>query len=217
MSSHNQNRISECPLCTNVASTYYHFKERHFFQCKTCFGIFLEKKLRLNRTEEIKRYKLHDNDINDKKYQDFVSPISTAIFRDYNQNHYGLDFGAGSGPVITKILRDHQFQIVLYDPYFYNFPTLLETSYDYIVCCEVIEHFYNPKKEFTLLKKLMNNSSKLYCMTELYDDSMDFHNWYYKNDPTHVFLYQEETIHWIKLNYNFSKVKIEGRLITYSE
>jgi hypothetical protein len=53
-------------------------------------------------------------------------------------------------------------------------------------------------------------------MTHLYDPSIEFNSWYYKNDPTHVFIYQKETIEWIKQRFNFSSVAIEGRLITFS-
>ncbi len=113
-------------------------------------------------------------------------------------------------------MNDHGFQIVQYDPFFYNFPVLLESTYDYIVCCEVIEHFYNPKKEFNLFKKLLKPSGKLYCMTVLFDDSMDFHKWYYKDDPTHVFIYHHKTIDWIKESFKFSNASIEGRLITFT-
>ncbi|NOR86200.1 MAG: methyltransferase, partial [Bacteroidales bacterium] len=70
-------------------------------------------------------------------------------------------------------------------------------------------------KEFDLLKDLLENNGVLYCMTDIYDDSINFHTWYYKNDPTHVFIYKQETIEWIKNNIGFSNVTIEGRLISF--
>ena len=79
----------------------------------------------------------------------------------------------------------------------------------------MIEHFYDPAKGFRLLKELLLQNGKLYCMTEIYDESIDFPNWYYKNDQTHVFIYHKKSIHWIKEEYGFSDVTIEGRLITY--
>jgi arylsulfatase A-like enzyme len=116
---------------------------------------------------------------------------------------------------IAKVLKDNNYNIALYDPFFHNIPELLEDKYDYIVCCEVIEHFHNPKKEFTLLKKLLKKGAQLYCMTDLYDESNDFHNWYYKNDLTHVFIYHKNTILWIQQEFGFSDVKISGRLISF--
>ncbi len=207
---------TNCPLCNSKADTFYLHENRQFFQCQTCYGIFLDKNLRLKPTEEIIRYQTHNNDVEDLKYQKFVSPITSSVLKDFTQDHKGLDFGAGTGPVISKVLEDANFQIVQYDPYFHNYPILLKSTYNYIACCEVIEHFYNPKKEFTLLKRLIVPSGKLYCMTVLFDDTIDFHKWYYKNDPTHVFLYHHKTMYWIKENFGFSTISIEGRLITFS-
>ena len=161
------------------------------------------------------RYKEHNNDIEDEKYQKFVSPISSSIMRDFTHNNKGLDFGAGTGPVISKILKDNDFLIEQYDPFFHNYPDLLEEKYDYIACCEVMEHFHNPKKEFGLLKKLLLQDGKLYCMTDIYNKNINFHNWYYKNDPTHVFIYHKETVNWIKEKFGFLNVTIEDRLVTY--
>jgi len=211
-----QNPTADCPLCTGKANSFYQQDTRHFFQCTICYGIFLEQGLRLNPAEEVARYKLHKNDIEDKKYQQFVLPITQAVINYFTKNHKGLDFGAGTGPVISKVLTDEKFQISPYDPYFHNYPDLLKSSYDYITCCEVIEHFYKPKKEFELLKKLLKPKGKLYLMTALFDETINFHKWYYKNDPTHVFIYHQKTMRWIKEKFTFTAVSIQGRLITFS-
>jgi hypothetical protein len=52
-------------------------------------------------------------------------------------------------------------------------------------------------------------------MTDIYDESIDFDKWYYKNDPTHIFMYQRRTFEWIKVNFGFSRVEIEDRLIRF--
>jgi hypothetical protein len=57
----------------------------------------------------------------------------------------------------------------------------------------------------------------LICMTLIYQPDINFENWFYKNDPTHVFLYQIETIQWIKNYFGFNDVFIEGRLITFTK
>ena len=206
---------NHCPLCDSIGTVFYQNNERLYYQCNNCFGIFVDKELKLNKEEEMLRYKEHNNDIEDVKYQKFVFPITSSIMRDFTQNNKGLDFGAGTGPVISKILKDNDFLIQQYDPFFHNYPDLLEERYDYIACCEVVEHFHNPKKEFGLLKKLLLQDGKLYCMTDIYNTSINFHNWYYKNDPTHVFIYHKKTVHWIKEKFGFLNVTIEGRLVTY--
>ena len=206
-----------CPLCGGKGEIFYQFKKRIYYQCTNCNGIYVDKNLIPDKKSEIKRYKEHINDVENKGYQNFVSPITSRILQDYSKKNKGLDFGAGTGPVIAKILKDKNYNIELYDPFFYNHPELLEKKYDYIACCEVIEHFHKPKKEFLLLKKLLHPKAKLYCMTDLYDKSIDFHKWYYKNDLTHVFIFHKNTIHWVKKEIGFSDVTINGRLIVFSK
>lgn len=209
------NNTNPCPLCNSLSNVFYQQKKRVYHRCDNCYGIFVDQELRPKREVEILRYQKHDNDIEDEGYQNFVAPITSAIMRDFTQRHKGLDFGAGTGPVISKILNDNNFLVIQYDPFFHNHPSLLKDKYNYIACCEVIEHFHNPKKEFGLLKDLLLQNGKLYCMTNIYNEGIDFHNWDYISDKTHVFFYHEKTIHYIKEEFRFSDVTIENRLITY--
>jgi hypothetical protein len=52
-------------------------------------------------------------------------------------------------------------------------------------------------------------------MTHVYNETIDFENWYYKNDETHVIFYQQETIQWIAQQLGFSKFSINNRLIIF--
>lgn len=180
-------------------------------------ALFMDKDLYYNSEQEKGRYEEHHNSVEDKGYQSFVTPITNGIFRDYKPTDIGLDFGAGTGPVISKLLEDAAYQIKQYDPFFHNYPELLEDQYDYIACCEVIEHFNDPYKEFELLKRLLKPGAKLYCMTSVYDSTIDFDKWYYKNDPTHVFIYRKETLEWVAQQLDFSKLTIEKNLVTFTK
>ena len=212
---------NKCPLCDNNTDNilFDKYTRRKFYKCNNCKALFADKDSIPNLDEEKTRYKEHINDVEDINYQKFVSPITNGIMNNFTTNHLGLDFGAGPGPVISKILTDNNYQIKQYDPFFSNFPELLveEKKYDYIACCEVIEHFHDPKKEFKLLKSLLKENGKLYCMTELYnEETTKFKNWYYMNDKTHVFIYHRDTIHWITKEFGFSEVSIDGKLIVFS-
>lgn len=202
-----------CPLCSGNTDYFQTNITTEYFKCRTCRALFMNPEHYLNRHEEKERYLEHNNDVNDPRYQNFVSPIINCIRKNFTPENIGLDFGSGTGPVITKILKDHGYNISTYDPYFDNRPKLLEESYDYIACCEVMEHFHNPAEEFTLLRSMLNNNGKLICMTKLYDDSIDFTRWYYKDDPTHIFFYHAETLEWIKNRFKFSSLTIDKRLI----
>ncbi len=52
-------------------------------------------------------------------------------------------------------------------------------------------------------------------MTHVFGNEIHFDTWYYKNDHTHVFFYQLETLERIKDMCKFSALSIANRLITY--
>ena len=80
----------------------------------------------------------------------------------------------------------------------------------------MIEHFYNPKKEFELLKSLLKKDGVLYLMTGIYSEEIDFSKWWYKNDLTHVFIFTKETFSFIKEKFEFKDMKIEKNFIRLS-
>lgn len=204
-----------CSLCHAQTELFYQTKRRKYFQCNNCFSIMLDPNSHVSQREEKARYQTHNNDIEDKRYQHFVSPIVESVLSYYTSNHFGLDFGAGTGPVITSQLKKEGFQINLYDPYFHYYPSHLLIKYDYIICCEVMEHFYDPYYEFMRLSSLLKSGESIFCMTKLYDESIDFSNWNYKDDQTHVFFYHKKAIEWIKIACGFTDAVIEGRLIRF--
>jgi hypothetical protein len=166
--------------------------------------------------EEMERYQSHDNDVNDPRYQEFVSPLVEKITALYDKNSLGLDFGSGTGPVITKMLRDRGYSINTYDPFFAHHPKVLKQSYDYIVSCEVMEHFHAPFEEFSRLKNMLNARGSLILKTDLYTDDINFHRWYYKSDETHVIFYHPHTLQWMKEAFGFQTLQVDGRHITLS-
>ncbi len=157
----------------------------------------MDRDLLLSPQVELERYRQHNNDVEDPRYQNFVRPLVDLIASNHRPSERGLDFGAGPGPVITKMLGERGFQVALYDPFFHPDTRVLQGTYDFIVSCEVIEHFHDPRASFELLKTLLAQNGVLYCRTTLVTEDTDFPRWYYRNDETHVFFYHEETIAWI--------------------
>lgn len=199
-----------CPLCKQNGKPFY---KNEFFVCGNCSGLYKNRKDYIDVMAETHRYKEHNNDVSDIRYQKFVSPITTYVLANFKPNHSGLDFGSGTAPVISKVLQDNGYNIHQFDPFFSNKVELLKGTYDYIVSCEVIEHFHKPDVEFDLLYKILKSGGALICMTLLYDENIDFKNWHYKNDPTHVFIYHQETIKYIADHYGFTNFEISNRLI----
>ena len=81
----------------------------------------------------------------------------------------------------------------LYDPYFFPEKSHLDKKYQFITCTEAAEHFYNPYEEFNTIDGLLEKEGWLGVMTNFFDESINFKDWYYRKDPTHVVFYTEET------------------------
>lgn len=202
----------KCPLCSNEDHSVKHTKdgEQIYWDCGHCGLIFLDEKDRLSPEEEKAHYETHNNDISDVRYQKFVSPIVNYISDHVEKGKLGLDYGAGTGPVISALLIDQGFEVKLYDPYFWDEHASLTFRYDFIIACEVIEHFYSPDSEFDKFKFLLNDGGLVAMMTEIYHDEIDFKDWYYHRDPTHVCFYRMETFEWIVRNYGFTGLERTG-------
>jgi SAM-dependent methyltransferase len=203
-----------CTLCGCDAVLFVEISKK-YFKCINCSSIFLSEKDIVSPEEEKARYEEHNNDVNDPGYRSFVKPLTDMVREKFSEYHAGLDFGCGTGPVIATVLKEQGFNIKTYDPIFVNRPELLRDRYDYIVCCEVAEHFHDPYKEFGLLRNLLKEKGSLYVMTDFFGDRTenDFRKWYYKDDQTHIFFYHEKAFKWIKNVYGFRSIEKYGRLI----
>ncbi len=183
--------------CTLCESKLTQKKDEYYYDCGTCRALVKDKKYYLSAEAEKAEYELHNNDVNDVRYQNFTMPITSYVIKHFSPQHKGLDFGSGTGPVISSMLSKRNYDIVQYDPFFAPDKKVLDYKYDYIVSCEVFEHFHHPKMEIDRLRSMLNKNGSLLIMTSLYNDQIDFDKWNYRNDDTHVFIYRKETIEYI--------------------
>lgn len=200
-----------CPLCKTVLSDRI---DEKYYECGCCAALVKDKEFYLSYEEEKAIYERHNNDVNDPRYQKFTSSITDYVLEHFTENHKGLDFGCGTGPVISKMLCDENYDIRQYDPFFANHSELLKKHYDYIVCCEVFEHFNNPEAEIKNLRNMLEKKGQLLIMTLLYNDDIDFSKWFYRRDPTHIFIYREETFRYISRKMNLEIKKMGKRFIS---
>jgi SAM-dependent methyltransferase len=204
-----------CTLCGAAVEYLTCFRDNKYYRCTNCRSVMMDSAGHLPPEVEKNRYDQHNNDVDDPGYRSFVKPLVEIVLKKYTPEARGLDYGAGPGPVAAVILKEKGFKIDLYDPYYWDNRELLDKKYDYIICCEVIEHFSNPAKEFRLLRSLLLPRGSLVCMTEIYNRDIDFEQWYYKNDPTHVFFYAPRALSWIKKEYGFTELTVEKRLVHF--
>ena len=210
-------KTNQCSLCKSKTEYYLKFRKKDYYICQNCGSIEMHPDFFISAEKEKKRYELHKSDILDIGYQRFVEPIIDYVISNFDYRHEGLDFGAGNGQIIAKILKSKNIDIKVYDPFFHNDKNVLNSKYDYIIACEVIEHFHNPSEEFSLLFSLLKSGGKLIIMTDPLKKESSFIDWYYKNDETHVFFYSSTTFEYIKNNYGFKSVDINGRLIVFEK
>ncbi|TGM75365.1 class I SAM-dependent methyltransferase [Leptospira levettii] len=206
-----------CPLCHSPSTPFYQNKFRAYHRCTNCLSIFMDKQFLPSVEDEKKRYLEHNNDIHDVQYQNFLRPIVEKVLTHQKTEDFGLDYGAGPGPVVEYLLKKKGYQINLYDPFFHPYPENLTKQYDYLILTEVVEHFHHPNLEFQKLKSLLKENGMIYILTHPYDDSISFDRWYYKNDQTHTFFYTKQTFEWIKEFYEFKRIEIENRIILFQK
>lgn len=186
-----------CILCGSETKFLHEWQEKKFYRCGGCESVILHPDFYVDSEAEKSRYEEHINDVDDPGYQRFVADLVDAVQQNQKPEETGLDFGSGTGPVITKLLTDAGYSLKLYDPFFHPAEKNLKLRYDYIIACEVIEHLQHPMREFRLLENILKPGGNLYLKTYIYHDDIDFPSWHYKNDPTHVIFYSKKALQWI--------------------
>jgi 2-polyprenyl-3-methyl-5-hydroxy-6-metoxy-1,4-benzoquinol methylase len=94
------------------------------------------------------------------------------------------------------MLCESGFEVSLYDSFYAPDCSVLDTTYDFICATEVVEHLHQPGRELAVLWSLLQPGGWLGIMTKLVRDQASFASWHYKNDPTHVCFFSEQTWRW---------------------
>lgn len=194
MSSNYGKKMKTCCVCE--ASTGIPFQQidgRHYWRCQHCQATWLDSQHHLCAQAELAEYQLHENNLHDSGYRDFLTRISEPLQNRLQPGAEGLDFGCGPGPLLAQMLEEAGFRMHKYDPYFHPERATLAREYDFVTCTEVAEHFYAPAQEFALLRSLVRPGGWLALMTCFQTDDRRFANWSYRRDPTHVVFYKAET------------------------
>ena len=109
--------------------------------------------------------------------------------------------------MLTIIMKEKGYQVLNYDPYFAPNEEYKNHKFDLIVLSEVAEHISNPKQTFEHLFTLLNSRGAILFMTEQRTmDDMDFLNWWYKRDNTHISFFNTKTFQFIANQYNLKIV-----------
>lgn len=188
---------THCPLCAGAEISFYsRDKRRPYLSCGTCSLVFVPPAWHLGREAERAQYLLHRNQIDDPGYRAFLSRLMLPLLERLTPGARGLDFGCGPGPALAHMLREAGFEVALYDSFFAPGVETLETGYDFVCATEVVEHLFEPGRELERLWARLPPQGWLGIMTKLLREPVTFTSWHYKNDPTHVCFFSDETWRW---------------------
>lgn len=104
--------MTPCLLCHNTETVlYYKYQDRTLSKCSTCGSVFVGANILPNAIVEKQRYKLHENNQEDKGYQTLVNPLIETIVTQIPKKSSGLDFESGPTPIITLLLRKRGYKM----------------------------------------------------------------------------------------------------------
>ncbi|RLA41200.1 MAG: methyltransferase [Gammaproteobacteria bacterium] len=187
-----------CPLCFSVESVFFHRdKQRDYLRCSQCALVFVPPTSYLSKADEKSYYDLHQNSPLDTGYRTFLERLSKPLLQQLKPASQGLDFGSGPGPTLSLMLAEAGHRVELYDPFYAPDEGVFTRQYEFITSSEVVEHLQAPGRELTRLWALIKPGGVLAIMTKRVIDQAAFARWHYKNDPTHIVFFSEETFNWL--------------------
>jgi hypothetical protein len=195
---------SLCPLCSGAESEAFHQdKVRNYLKCPTCNLVFVPRHQHLSEADEKAEYDLHDNQPDDVGYRKFLSRLYLPLNDRLKPNSYGLDFGCGPGPTLSKMFEETGHQVDLYDPFYAPDKSVFSKQYDFITMTEVAEHLAAPGMELDRLWGMLKEGGVLGVMTKRVLTLETFRTWHYITDPTHICFFSEETFRWLTDRWTF--------------
>ena len=182
--------------------------EKLYHHCENCDFIFIDEKYILSSSEELDRYKTHNNNVGDPVYEAYFEKFISYAFDGVENVEKILDYGSGPEPVLANVLQKKGYMVDIYDKYFADENIYQNKKYDLIVSTEVFEHIWDPMPVLEDLAKTIDKEGYLVLMTNFHTSRKnEFSNWWYIQDPTHISFYSPKTFAYIAERLGFNIVK----------
>lgn len=176
---------------------YHRDHKREYRQCTHCRLVFVPENYYLHPSAEQAEYDLHQNDLADAGYLKFLRRLADPLVSRLKPGARGLDFGCGPGPALQQWLIRQGFEVAVYDKFYARDGGVLLQHYDFICATEVVEHLRNPGLVLTALWQQLLPGGVLALMTKRVVSPAAFSRWHYKNDPTHIAFFSEDSFLWL--------------------
>lgn len=204
-----------CPLCQKSNPIFYQRENLSYHHCEDCDFYYMNDACFLEDEDERSRYLNHQNDPEEIRYAQYLNQILDTIKPFIDQSMIGLDYGTGPTVSLARVLTQQGYQCDYYDKYF--FPKINQNQYDYLILCEVIEHFKHLSTELNNLKNLVTYSKCIFIKTQMCLDKEFFKNWYYPRDPTHVIFFTEKSMDILAKKLEMNLVKLSKNIFMLSK
>lgn len=192
-----------CPLCRDSQTELFDGPlQREYYKCAVCGIRFVDSKYYISEEKSRIRYLKHNNSSEFDGYKDYLIRAVKPSERFLKTDLRVLDYGCGPSPVLSGILKEMGVSSDYYDPNF--FPEgLKKEKYDLIFSTETFEHFREPSMDLNKINGLLFNGGYLVVMTSLVTNKVNFINWHYARDLTHILFYSSETFRYISKKFSF--------------
>jgi hypothetical protein len=205
----------KCPLCQKSNPIFYQRENLSYHHCQDCDFYYMNDACFLEDADERSRYLNHQNDPEEIRYSQYLNQILTEIKPFIDRSMVGLDYGTGPTVSLARVLTEQGYPCDYYDKYF--FPEIKQSHYDYLILCEVIEHFKNLSAELNNLKNLLTYSKHIFIKTQMCLDEEFFKNWYYPRDPTHVIFFTENSMEILAKKLEMKLIKLSKNIFMLSK
>jgi hypothetical protein len=199
-----------CPLCDATGcARFFEDRRRSYYWCESCGLLFVPKAGHIAFEDEKKRYELHDNNIGNSGYVQFLEETVTVIEGLPMVDKRIIDFGSGKNRVLGELFRERGLFIDSFDPLYDIGKEFLNRKYTVLVLCEVIEHFRDLKHEARVIREMVDTNGVILLRTNICPPLENFSAWWYKEDMTHINFFTRKSIE--RFASEVGKVYVEQR------
>lgn len=202
-----------CPLCEGKSTApYSKDHQRSYLLCADCSLVFVPRQELITLEKEKHRYDAHENGIQNDDYKQYLGKVAREIAPHLTPGMAGLDFGSGPSFILSEHFREQGVTVRSYDLFYHRKESVFETTYDFIVMSEVIEHLREPQRELARLRTCLKPQGLLFIKTCLRPRSVaEFEHWFYKRDITHVQFFSMVTFEAMGKKFSLSEALKIGK------
>lgn len=192
-----------CRLCHGRDIEYLCRDDRRpYYRCGDCGMIFVPPDCFPSPDKEKSRYDLHRNNPDDEGYLKFLDRLFQPVARLVKPGSRGLDFGSGPSPVLAAVFEQAGYAMTIYDKFYAPRADVLDSVYDFITACEVLEHLQNPRAELDRLWNCLRTGGVFGFMTSMVPENGFDPQWHYARDITHLCFYSPRVFDLLAMKWN---------------